>query len=39
MFATGEKEKGDSVRLGVGFQNLNTDFEMPADFKKVKKLG
>ena len=39
MFATGEKEKGDSVRLGVGFQNLNTDFEMPADFKKIKKLG
>lgn len=27
------------VKLGVGFQSLNTDFIMPEEFVKVKQLG
>jgi hypothetical protein len=27
------------VKLQVGFQNLNSDFILPAEFSKVKKLG
>lgn len=26
-------------KLSLGFQNLNTDFALPADFQKIKKLG
>lgn len=27
------------VKLQVGFQNLNSDFILPEEFSKVKKLG
>lgn len=32
-------EKSETLKLGVGFQSLNKDFELPEGIKMIKKLG